>query len=292
MIEQTTKQMLPRSFSLIMITIIIMMVFYPPLKNLISLSLHRELYSHIVLMPFISGFFLYWRRKNIFSEIQYSPVSGLSCITIGILLYLIARNQGNILNLNDYLSIATFAGLTIWIGHFILLFGGRSFRRAASALIFLVFMVPVPTFFMEHIILFLQKGSAETAYMVFQLTGIPMFRDGFTFHFSTISVEVAEQCSGIRSSIALMIMGIILGNIYLKSGLNKIILALSVIPLAIFKNGLRIVTLSLLALYVDDRILASPLHRQGGIIFFLAALSLLMPILWLLRRTESEKRKK
>jgi exosortase len=263
------------------------MIFHSALRNLISLSFHKELYSHILLMPFISGFFLYRRRRNIFFEMQYAPTAGFLCITISILLYLISRNQGNILNLNDYLSIATFAGLTTWIGCFIFLFGMRSFRKAAFPLFLLVFMVPVPTLLMEHIIHFLQKGSTETAYMLFQLTGIPMFREGFTFYFPTISIEVAEQCSGIRSSIALLITAIIASQLFLRTRLHRIILLSIVIPITIFKNAVRIVTLTLLSIYVDESFIdGSLLHRKGGIFFFLLAISILFSVLLFLRKSE------
>ena len=67
---------------------------------------------------------------------------------------------------------------------------------------------------------------------------------------------------------------------------------LSVFPLAIIKNGIRIVTLTLLALYIDESFITnSKLHSEGGIIFFLIALTFLAPILWLLRKSEKRAEK-
>jgi exosortase/archaeosortase family protein len=60
-----------------------------------------------------------------------------------------------------------------------------------------------------------------------------------------------------------------------------------VVPVAVVKNGIRIVTLSLLGIYIDPKfVIDSPLHRSGGIVFFLLALSLLTPVLWVLRKSE------
>jgi hypothetical protein len=57
-----------------------------------------------------------------------------------------------------------------------------------------------------------------------------------------------------------------------------------------FKNGIRIITLSLLGNYVDPRILSSSLHKEGGLPFFILGLALMAPILFFLRKTEVKKK--
>jgi exosortase len=150
-------------------------------------------------------------------------------------------------------------------------------------------MVPVPGFLMDRIILLLQICSAEVSYGFFKLTGVPIFREGFTFHLPGLSVEVAKQCGGIRSSLVLCIVSILAGHLFLSSWRRKFILSLWVLPITIVKNAVRIVTLTLFGVYVDPRILDSTLHQRGGIPFFLVALSLLGVVLWFLRRFESRK---
>jgi exosortase/archaeosortase family protein len=53
-----------------------------------------------------------------------------------------------------------------------------------------------------------------------------------------------------------------------------------------FKNAVRILTLTLLGTYVDPRILQSSLHREGGAPFFVLALLLMLPVLLFLRKRE------
>ena len=141
------------------------------------------------------------------------------------------------------------------------------------------------------IILFLTSGSAEAANGFFKLTGVPVLREGFTFHLPGMNIEVAKQCSGIRSSLSLVITCIVAGELFLQTGWKKLILVLLAIPITIIKNGLRIATLSLLGTYVDPRILSSDLHERGGIPFFILALLVMAPILFWLRKTETEKKK-
>jgi exosortase len=120
------------------------------------------------------------------------------------------------------------------------------------------------------------------------MTGVPFFRDGFVFHLSGQSIEVAKECSGIRSTLSLFITCTLAGHLFLKTWWKHTILIICVIPIAMFKNGIRIVTLTLLGTYVDPRILGSNLHREGGILFFVLALLLLAPILYFLRKSEKK----
>jgi exosortase len=179
--------------------------------------------------------------------------------------------------------------LLIWIGGFLLFFGARSLQKARSAFLYLIFLIPVPSFAMDGMIEFLQQGSAEAANILFKLIGIPFLRDGVTFHFSELSIEITEQCSGIRSSMALIITAVLGGHIFLRTYRRRTFLMLSALPLAVIKNGIRITVLSLLATYVDKSYLANSLiHNTGGIFFLLPSLLILFIILKFLKRSEQK----
>jgi len=83
-----------------------------------------------------------------------------------------------------------------------------------------------------------------------------------------------------------MITSLVAGHLFLRSAWTKAVLTLATLPLLIVKNGIRIVTLSLLSVYVDPSFLTGRLHHQGGILFFLLALAILAPVLWLLQKSE------
>ena len=256
------------------------------------LSFKNELYSHIILIPLISGYFFYESRKSLLSEVRTSIPLGTAIAVLGSILYVAGLSQGGKLHPNDRLSILLFSAVTFWIGGFVFLYGVRSFRAAAFPLLFLFFLTPVPIFVIERFILVLQIASTEVTHLFFRITGVPVLREGFTFHLPGLSIEVAKQCSGIRSSIALVITSIIAGKLFLNTGWRKWILVLAIFPVTVFKNGLRIVTLTLLGTYVDPRILGSELHKSGGIPFFAVALLLLAPVLWFLIKSEKRQKRK
>lgn len=260
---------------------------YVPLRDLLTSTDNKEYYSHILLIPLVSGFFFYTGRKEIFSNLKYSYTIGIPLLIIGVLLFTLGWHQGHQLNQNDYSSLMIFSVIIFWIGAFILFYGTQAFRMAIFPLLFFAFMIPIPSIMMGKIISVLLAGSTEATYMLFNFTGIPFLQEGSVFHLPGMSVEVAKQCSGIRSSLGLFITGILAGHLFLRTGWKKFILVLFVYPITVLKNGIRIVTLSSLAIYVDERFITQGfLHKSGGFVFYIPGLLLLVLGLWWLRKSE------
>jgi len=101
-----------------------------------------------------------------------------------------------------------------------------------------------------------------------------------------VVIEIADECSGIRSSIALVLTGLLAGHTFLREHWTKALLLIAVLPVTLLKNGIRIVTLTLLALHVDSGFLTGQLHHEGGIVFFVISLAMVAPLVPILRRAE------
>ena len=185
------------------------------------------------------------------------------------------------------LSLAMLGLVMFWAGGFVFCYGLRAFGSAAFPILLLLFMVPLPPAVLTAIIVFLQKGSADASAVLFPLIGMPVMRDGFFFALPGLNIEVAQECSGIRSSLALLISGVVMAYLLLRSTWTRTALVLVIIPLAIAKNAVRIVVLSWLAVHIDPSfITGSAVHRNGGIPIFLTSLAILGALAWLLRKCE------
>ena len=256
------------------------------LWDLVALGQANTTASHHALVPLVSVVLVCLGRQSIFQAVRLDRLAGAIVMGAGLTLWLVARlvlaPQGQA----DVLAISTAALVVLWIGGFFLFYGRTAGRRALFPLLFLGFMVPIPAVALDAAVLFLKIGSTETVSALFTLTGTPFFRDGFVFTLPHAVIEVADECSGIRSSIGLLLTSLLAGYLFLKTGWRKSVLVAAVVPLAILKNGIRIVTLSLLSLHVDREYLTGQLHHEGGIVFFLLALALAAPLLALLQRTE------
>ena len=276
-----------RNVLFFLLSIVTVGMVYSPLNDLLSSATQGDYYSHIPLIPLASGYLIFLRREGIFKDLKYSHSLGFSVIAVGILLYELGRRQRDGLIPNDYSSLMVFSVVVFWAGGFILCFGAQAARVAIFPLLFLAFMIPAPRMLMDRIIYLLLIGSVEVTSMLFALTGMPVSREGFVFQLPGISVEIAKQCSGIRSSMALLITGVLAAHFFLKLAWNRAILIFAVFPIAILKNGIRIVAISTMAVYVDEKFITQGfLHKSGGFVFYLPALSLLGLVLWVLKKSE------
>jgi exosortase len=125
--------------------------------------------------------------------------------------------------------------------------------------------------------------------VLFTVTGTPFYREGYVFALPTVAIEIADECSGIRSSLALGITALLAGHAFLERSWSRLLLLLLVLPIAVFKNAVRIAGLSLLATHVDPGFLTGQLHHEGGFVFFGMALVLLMAVLHLLQKAETRR---
>jgi exosortase len=151
-----TRQMTGRNALFLLFVGLSIMLFYAPMKLLVKSSLTNELYSHIILIPLVSIYLMYNRRSEIFRESGTSVIHGGALIVAGVALLLFGGRYVSGLDQNDFLSVMAFAAVLCWVGGFIFFYGLDSSRRALFPLLFLFFMVPVPGYLMDRIILLLQ----------------------------------------------------------------------------------------------------------------------------------------
>jgi exosortase len=277
----------------ILVTAVFGLLLFFPLKDLLLSKAggrYYEYYSHIYLIPLVSAYLLYIRRDEIWSSVAYDLPLGLPVVALGIIGLGAALAQGASLDFIDGIAWRIGSLLVAWLGAFLLFFGTRVFRTALFPLLFLFFVVPLPTDLMDTFILALQVGSTWCTALIFNLLGTSYFQEGFVFQMSKVTIEVAKQCSGINSTMAMVITGLLAAHLFLRRPWPKFILMLTILPITVFKNGIRIVILTLLAIHVDERFLTGGfLHKSGGFLFYIPGLLIFGAILLGLRKMERQE---
>lgn len=265
------------------------LVFLRTIIALVRMSLSQDDASYIVLVPFISAAVLYLERDKVFLQPSFDkktssvflPFAGV----LGIVSYFLATHPSLGLQLSAWMLTL----VTLWVAGFALFFGKAAVHAATFPLLFLLLTVPIPSFLLDRIILALQEGSAWITGALFDLAGVPALREGLVFHLPRVTIEIAKECSGIRSSMALFILAVLVAHFRLRSSVHKVLFVAAGLFMMILKNGIRIATLTILAIYVDPGFLFGRLHHQGGVVFFILALLLLLPLLSFLERRESRR---
>ena len=256
------------------------------LRTLLTLVAENETFSQIPLIPLVSIFILYLNRKTLFHNLTWGWGLGTALLIPGTILLAAPRLTSQNLHSTNRTILVIFGIAIFWMGSFALFFGARTFGDARFPLLFLLFMVPIPEPILSKVVYFLQKESTEAAELFFRLGGVPYIRQGFFFALPGVTIHVAEECSGIRSTVALLITTVLVSHFMLKSNLKKALHCVAIVPISILKNGLRIVTLSALAIYVNPDFLYGNLHHHGGIVFLLIGLVPLILMLGWLRKSE------
>jgi exosortase len=265
------------------------LIYSKELITLVMYAWNHDSSSQILLIPVISSYFVWLDRKRIFAVTRFSMVPGATLILSGGVLFWIGRWDALHLRGNETLCVSTLSILVIWTGAFLLCYGAKALRAAAFPLLFLLFMIPIPDRILDGIIRLLQQGSTEVAWLIFKTAQLPVFRQGFVLSVPGVTIEVAKECSSIRSSMALLITCILVAHLYLRTWWKALLFVLLSLPLSVIKNGIRIATLTLLSLYVNPDFLRGNLHRDGGFVFFFLALLALWPIFVLLEKSEHRR---
>jgi exosortase len=263
-------------------------LWWSPLAAWFALASQDEQYTHVLLILPISVALILLQWESPTGSSDSRAASGFALLVIALVGTAIVRwirlSPADVqLSLNILLLVAW------WMGAFLLCFATRAFRRALFPLCFLLWMVPIPQFVLNPMVGLLQHGSAASAHWLFTAARIPVDQRGMLMHIPGLTLEVAPECSSIRSSMMLLVTTMVLAQLLLLSFWRKAVVVAVAIPLSVAKNGLRIFVIAVLTTRVDPSFLTGRLHRQGGVVFFGIALLGIFLVLWILRRDENQK---
>jgi exosortase C (VPDSG-CTERM-specific) len=268
--------------------------FAGPLHALWRYSLHSDFFSYIPLIPVISLYLIWSKRTELPRQVSVSWKGGAVAALGGFALLMgweWAVHSGWTPQPEDYLTCMTASYLLFLVAGCWLFFGGAISRAIIFPIAFLAFMVPMPTAMLDWVTLFFQQTSAAAASGFLTVAGMPVFLDDLTLHLPGYALVIAPECSGIHSTMVLLITAVLAGHLFLHSGWKRALLAMIVIPLAILRNGFRIFVISELCVRVSHTMIESPIHRKGGPIFFALSLIPFFAILLLLRKSELPRAK-
>lgn len=264
-------------------------LFGVPLWRLVQFAAGDDLFSYILLIPFVSLYLAWLDRKTL-------PPAGPPAVKTGAVFF--ALGTGCLLWLwrarpelaVDALALGTLAFVFCLACAGCTFLGGARMRSLAFPFALLIFLVPFPQALRDGIEAFLQHGSAEVADWMFQISGLPYFRSGLFFKLPGITLQVAPECSGIHSTVVLFITSLVAGRVLLRQPWKRAALTLFVLPLALLRNAFRIFVIGELCVHVGPHMIHSPIHHRGGPLFFALSLVPFFALLYFLKKSELKKK--
>lgn len=255
-----------------------------------------ENYSHGLLVPFVIALIV-WREWNTLANFFSRPwiVPGVAAIVIAILM-LTAGTLGAELFTQRISLVIMLAGIVIFF------FGARVLSLLAVPLTLLLLAIPIPQIIFNRIAFPLQIWASKMAVWGIRVFDVPTLRKGNVIDIlpsgatQTISLEVVEACSGIRSLMTLVTLALILvyftrrddsggfANMSRRDLIRAIVLMISAVPIAVFTNAARVTATGVLTYYYGKQATEGVWHDASGWLVFVVALALLIGVNFLLKK--------
>ena len=235
-------------------------------------------YSHGFLILPLALYFA-WERRHKLTAAAPRPATAMGLVMLlGSLAVLIVGLLGAELFLTRIALIGTLAGSVLFV------WGWPVLRILIFPIAFLLLMIPIPSILFNQIAMPLQLLASRFGEWTLQTAGVPVLREGNVIILANTTLEVAEACSGIRSLVSLLTLGIIYGYFADSRAWVRLIIAGSTIPIAIFTNGARVAGTGLAAHYYGPEAAKGFFHDFSGWALFVVAFALMFIMMRLVAR--------
>lgn len=237
--------------------------------------------SHGFAVPLIAGYLVWKRYQEIRGVASVPSWGGLPVVVGGLALFTVGTLGGEPF-------LARLSLLLTLLGAVLLLGGFGLAKEFSPGIGYLSFMIPFPYVTLKGLAEQARLFEATVTATVLPWLGVPVFQQGFLLHLPNITLEVAEECSGISAIAALLALGAAYGYVNGRSRTICITLLLSAVPLGLASNLVRIITTAAAAYYLGPIALNNFIHTSSGTTVFLMTLGALMLLDLSLRRLQLE----
>ena len=246
------------------VTLMLTATYWDVFVGLIGQWASDDNYSHGFLVLPLAIVFAWQRRERLTAAPPQPDARGLALVASGVLLFALGT-------LTAERFLARVSLLPVVAGCIAFLWGRVQLRTLRMPLLFLLLMIPLPTIVFNQLALPLQLFASQVGEVTLRAAGVPVIRDGNVLELETLSLQVAEACSGIRSLVTLLTFTIALAQLERRSRRLTLVLCLCTIPIAVVANAGRVTGAGLAAHAWGPAVAEGFLHTASGAILFAAA---------------------
>ena len=218
-------------------------------------------YGHGPLIPLVSGLLLWWRRKELAALPAASSGWGWLWVTLGVVLQALSA-----LSRIYFVSALSFFPLLVGL---ILLWGGKPlWKEIWFPVLFLLFMVPLPLEVVAQMAFWLKLIAANLSAKLLASFGFPIIQNGSTLYLPHVTVMVEDVCSGLRSLISLVALGVLCAYTMRSTRVRRLLLLAATVPIAISANIFRITVLCFVGELYGTQMVTGLFHDTMGYVAF------------------------
>lgn len=270
----------------------ILLLYVPSVIDLLRGPWGTERNAHGPIVLVVSFGFFYIRIRQLLraGELERAPNRrlGLAVFFFGLLCFVFGRSQ-------SFLQFEVGSIIPVLAGTIIFFYGWTTCRRMWFAFFFMMFMVPLPTTFVDIVTMPMKIMVSAATQVIMHGVGYPVGRDGVILFVGQYQLLVADACAGLNSLFTLEALGLLYMNLVRHhSVMRNTILAALIVPVSFASNTIRVIILALVTYYLGDAAGQGFLHGFAGMVLFLTALGLIMAIdntlVWFVERRERQAR--
>ena len=267
-------------------TVLVLLAQLPLCWRLVEVARTQPYAGHIMLVPALAAALL-WLDCRDFSRTtpgRHQHLIGVALSAVSLVLSARGHEQQSLV-LEALSAIVAVAGLGVWF------FGLRWLRRGAFVLIFLLLMIPPPRNVVSAVVPSLQELIAGFSSAVLECLGIPVVPDGVFLRLPGLSLQVAEECTGLRFLFILLVIVAAFARFVLPNLPAQMTLIALSIPVAVLANAMRVATTGVGAYLIGPQAATGALHFYIGKAFWASALALMIGVAVVLRSRTADGRR-
>lgn len=269
-----------KTFNIVLIAallLIVGLVYFSIFHHLVLAWAEDANYSHGFLVPLISVYFIWQNRKKLESLPIRPANAGLLLLVIALFI-LIAGVAAQEFYTQRASFIVLLAGITLF------LLGWQWLKALILPIGFLFFMIPLPYIIYDAIAFPLKLFVAKFSVIALKLLGVVVLREGNIIMFPQTVLEVADACSGLRSLMSLIALGVALSVFSQPRISRRILLVALTVPIAVLTNMIRVIGTGILAQHYGTAAAEGFFHEFAGMAVFVLAMLLLFATSAILRK--------
>jgi len=250
------------------IWILTVILYFPAFRQLYGSRWENIDYTHAYFILPIS-IWLAWRERAKLKELvrlpptpyTLHPTPSLLLIVLSLLIFIFGWRW-------DYLSISTLSLIPLLYGLIIYLYGMAAAKALSFPILYLLLLVPPPLGVLDNITLPMRHGISVITEHILMACGYPITRDGLLLLLGGHEIYMGAPCSGFRSLITMISLGIVYTYISKGTRATKVILLSSIIPFALLGNLIRVLGICLVTFYLGAAS-GQKFHDISGFVIFI-----------------------
>jgi exosortase B len=249
----------------------LLVLYVPTFSDLAEWHWRQEEGSHGPVILAVVAWLLWRGRAALRAAPEAArPAAGLAVLAFGLLVYVLGRSQD--------IALLQVASLVPVLSGVLLAMRGTAAMRALSfAVLFTLFMVPLPGMFVDTLTGPLKQSVSAVAESILYRLGYPVARSGVVLSIGQYQLLVADACSGLNSMISLGALGILYAHLAARSSRpHNAIMLVAILPIAYIANIVRVLLLLLITFHFGNDAGQGFLHGATGIVLLLVSLTSLV----------------